>query len=421
MTLFFLFAFTLLLLFAIHWGRLWKYRWTIKNYSFVFFVISYIFIPILFWIQIELYGKPQTSYIYDTSYTVHLLAFLIILISTILFYIIKPPILATRTIKEKQLKIFLTCLLTISTISTILFIQGQGGIENAWFNTMSIRSGSFIDEYGKQSFLFYKRFIPLSILVYFAYYAIQKNKLDVTFQLLSLFLSLLYLLCLEGSRQALFDFVAIHFIVELINKNKAFNKKIIILGLIGYFVLPFLKFYLSGGFMHEGLNANLTGDGFSVFDEFSFAYISLTNSIKYNGDFHFFVDLYADIFGTLLPSSLKPPGIENLASLNTFLCTGNIGKSVPPGFLGQGYYSLGIIGVIIIIVSTITLFNLLISYCDSIRIKNPHFSYLYAYLILMSVAWIRTGLYRNIFFKPNFIFFLLIIFFCTSKKQNILK
>ena len=284
-------------------------------------------------------------------------------------------------------------------------------------NTGAIRAGVFIEEEGHQGFLFFKRFIPIAEIVYFFYFVLpQKSRKEKFCQLCALLITLISLLALQGSRQGLFDFLVAHILVSLINTDKVYNKKLIALMCIAAVLLPYLKYFLGGGYALENNELDLSEKpSMSYFDEFSFAYYSLINAITYTGGYNFFSDFIDGIYSSFLPMSWKPSGLESTQILNTYLTRGIDGKSVPPGLIGGGYYSLGFIGVLIIIIFTTQTYNKLATICENIRLSFPRFAYVAAYFMLFSMAWIRTGLPKNLFYKPNFVIFILIIILCFKK------
>lgn len=246
----FLTAYLLLLFFIFFIGKLWKFRWDVKYYAVLFFVASYVLTPLVYWWNMCGTGRVETIYHFDKSYVTHLLAFVIILVSSVVFcgsHRRKPSIVPVYTLRRARLSKLLFWLLAISAVSTFLFIHGQGGLMEAIRNTGAIRAGLFIEEEGHQSFLFFKRFIPIAEIVYFLYFVLpQKNKQEKCCQLGALAITLISLLALQGSRQGLFDFLIAHILVSLINTDKVYNKKLIALMCAAAVLLPYLKYFLGG-------------------------------------------------------------------------------------------------------------------------------------------------------------------------------
>ena len=152
----------------------------------------------------------------------------------------------------------------------------------------------------------------------------------------------------------------------------------------------------------------------TIFGELGFPFFSLQISGNYEAPLNWFSDFYTGIFGTFLPSSWSP-NIEGSKYYNS-ITLGMPPNTVPPGLLAEGYYACRIFGVIIITALTGWIFAKL----DNFFSKHPYGTkYIYAFAILSSLSWIRTGTPSLYLYHPLNVSALLFVWFLYKRHVDI--
>lgn len=407
-----------------------KDSWSLFSYALVYFIIFFNIVPILillFKVDSSKYAYKIPDFYQDTIISFYML--LVIIVGFIFFYLgyfvtitrKKISIIKRRKFNNSDIStIGIVCITFLSLIGMILYVKGFGSLSSAIENANLVRSGLYKDiESSKDtSYTFFFRFIFLAIIP-FLYFFFSKKKTKLIILLFIISVSILFILYffLSPGRQSILDIGLIFIFSSLILTRKFFNSKLIIFAIIAVILLPILDAYFSNS---TNINNHKKTIDVTIINEFGFPFISLYYSIVEDYNYFFFTDFYAGMFGKLFPSSLGPNIIQT-NTLNTLFITGERNKGyVPPGFFTQGYYSLGILGVIIISFFTGFFFKKVdLFFRNIIKIDNK-FVYFYVYFIVQSLAWTRTTLPANYFYNFSFIVFWLFLFssfkFIKNKK-----
>lgn len=412
--------------------KLKKSGWSLFAYSLIFLIIFYNILPIISLLFIEhnevysyripnFHQNPEILFIMFISILLGFSAFYCGYLFTKNKKMQYKSVLITRTIGTLQIKDIIICLIFISSvIGFILYIKGFGSIDNAIANANFVRSGYYTSsgEFGDTSHTFFFRFIFISIIPILYYFTLARQKTAHKVMLIvSIIILFILYFYLSPGRQSIIDFFLIFIFNNLVSRKKIISWQLIIASILAILLLPFLEVFLTSG------QSNISDMGFdlkeTLVNEFGFPFYTLFYSIDKNYDYFFFSDFITGIFGTILPSSFNP-GLESTTYINTFFITGLPGRAfVPAGILGQGYYSLGMIGIIVICGFTGWFSKKVDLYFNLLIKLNPRLSIFYSYFIVRSMVWIRTGLPANYFY--SFTFVVLWIFILLSfkiKKQH---
>lgn len=404
--------------------------WSLFTYSLIYLVVFFNVLPVISLLFIE----SDDNFAYKIPDFYHNLEVVFLLFTCIIlgfsaFYcgyyftknktLQKESFLILKTngrIHRKDLIIIIISF--FSVIGLIMYIRGFGSIENAIANANFVRSGyySSSDDFGDTSHTFFFRFIFISIIPLIYYFTLRQKILfhKIIFILSIVILIILYFFLSPG-RQSIIDIILIFILNTLVSKRKILNWQLIVTGILAVISLPFLEILLNT----NQLNLNQVDFDLkkTLVNEFGFPFYSLYYSIDRDYDFFFFSDFITGMYGKIFPSSFNP-GIEKTNYLNTFFMTNQQGRGyVPPGLFAQGYYSFGIIGVVLISGFTGWFFKKIDLYFRKLLQIEPKYTIFYTYFIVNSMVWIRTGLPENYFYNFTFMVFWIFIFL-SFKIQN---
>lgn len=407
-------------------------NWSIYNYVYCYLILFYNIAPLLIYIfkfleinYDSVYLEPKFAFYLE----IDLFIFLMISMCFFIYNLSFNKYIKNRKFKLTHLKLFkektiVLFFLIISAFSIFFYIKGFGSFSNAISNTDLIRSGNFIENNTNQDtgHTIFQRFINLAVVpfLYFFYTKTNKLKFIVPFiiSLIILFISYVFL---SGSRQSIIDIFLLFLIADLIKKNRFLNFKLIFLFFLAIYILPLLdSIFNSLSYSNTFEVKTKEIDIFSVLiNEFGFPFYSLYYAVIEDYKFNYFSDFYIDLFGSFFPSSWGP-SIKSSNYLNSFYTQGLLEKGyVPPGLLAQGYYSLGILGILLISFFTSYLFKILDLYFKNILLNNVGFVFFYSFFIVKSLAWVRTGLPGNYFYNTVLFFSFIFIVFFLNKKNKI--
>lgn len=313
--------------------------------------------------------------------------------------------------KRNQPDFMIFILLSLSFLSLLFYIQGFGSLGGAIDNANLVRSGVYKDvEEGDTVHTFFFRFIFLAIIP-FLYYCYNPRQSKVV-RWVAGTVSLLILVMLYGflspGRQSIIDLILIFILTGLLRKKEFINFKIIAFVILAFLLLPMLDSF----FVSKTLSGIKESPSVNVLfiNEFGFPYFSLNYATQENYSFFLFSDFFSGIFGRILPSSWNP-GVISSNYLNSQYMLGRDVKSIPPGIFAQGYYSLGVIGIMLVSFFSGIFFKFLDTFFSQVVRLNSQYTYAYAYFITSAMVWVRTGLPANYFYNLTFIAFLLFFFY----------
>lgn len=408
------------------------HNWSIYNYAYCYLILFYNIAPLLIYIFKFLEINYDTVYLepkFAFYLEIDLFIFLLISIFFVIYNFSFNEFVKRRKFKLSYSKFFneksiAFLFLIISAFSIFFYIKGFGSFSNAISNADLIRSGNFIENNTNQDtgHTIFQRFINLAIIpfLYFFYNKTSKVKLIIPFVISFIILFISYVF-LSGSRQSIIDIFLLFIIADLIKKNKFINFKLVFLFFLAIYILPLLDSVFKSLSYSDTLEVKTKEiDLFSVLiNEFGFPFYSLYYAVIENYNFNYFSDFYLDLFGSFFPSSWGP-NLKTSNYLNSFYTQGLLDKGyVPPGLLAQGYYSLGILGVLLISFFTSYVFKILDSFFKNILINNIGFVFFYSFFIVKSLAWVRTGLPGNYFYNTVLFFSFIFIVFFLNKKNKI--
>lgn len=392
--------------------------WTIFVYTTFYLLLFYVVVPIISLLFFNDRGIKVEGIAYvlpdQTHYEIIFFTYLCISVGFVFFFLgyrqlmkLTPRKLERR--KRTNLMIFL--ILGLSLISLFFYIKGFGSLNRAIENANLVRSGFYKDvEEGDTVHTFFFRFIFLAIIpfLYFHYGDHYSRIVKWSAFVVSLLVLVILYGFLSAGRQSIIDLILIFLLTDLIKKKQFLNFKIIAFGILAFLLLPVLDSF----FLRKPISTATAPPSVSALfvNEFGFPYFSLNYAIQEDYSFFYFSDFLSGIFGRILPSSWNP-GIVSSNYLNSQYMLGRDVKSIPPGILAQGYYSFGVIGVIVISFFTGLFFKFLDVIFSQVAILNNEYTYLYAYFITSAMVWVRTGLPANYFYNLTFIAFLVFFFY----------
>jgi len=400
-----------------------KRGWSLFTYSLIYLIVFFNILPVFSFLFIN--DSDKFPYIIPNFYQNLEIVFLLltcIILGFLAFYcgyyytkekcLQKESILIlkkTGGIYRKDLLIFLISV--FSTFGLIMYVKGFGSLDNAIANANFVRSGYYktSDEFDDTSHTFFFRFIFISLIPLLYFYTLKHKTYfhKIIFALSVVNLVILYFF-LSASRQSIVDIFLIFILSSLVSNKKIINWQLVFIGISALILLPFLEVFLNTNQLNfTQVNSDLKK---TIVVEFGFPFYSLYYSIVNHYDYFYFSDFISGIFGKILPTSLSP-GIQKTNYLNTFLMTNDLGRGyVPPGLFAQGYYSLGIIGVILISGFTGWFFKKIDLYFRKLLQIEPKYTIFYTYFIVNSMVWMRTGLPENYFYGFTFILFWIFLF-----------
>lgn len=400
--------------------------WSVNLFASIFMFVFYCLIPLL---SITLYDASTTDIAgYTLSKQKGLLSLECLFAISIGFFtygitysIVSKKLSSTSCSQLENLNshglnvtlIIAYAIIVLSTISCILYIKGFGSFQEAVSMAESIRSGSYAEENEEAGFLFFKRFIQLAYIPLLIYPLTRPKRLF--YKILYIGIPCVNLLILyvylDNSRQGLITLLLIPIFAYLIEKKKIGAGWLSILLVVILLISPILDSFFS---TRELVNAEQRGFLRTIFGELGFPFFSLQISGNYEAPLNWFSDFYTGIFGTFLPSSWSP-NIEGSKYYNS-ITLGMPPNTVPPGLLAEGYYACRIFGVIIITALTGWIFAKL----DNFFSKHPYGTkYIYAFAILSSLSWIRTGTPSLYLYHPLNVSALLFVWFLYKRHVDI--
>ena len=414
------------------WKVLMKTGWSTFSYSSVYIIIFYLLAPIIS-LGYFVFFKGRETFAYNipdlSDFVVIFFCFTIIVIGIVFFWLGYSRtkgwnIIAVtdRTISGIRVStLFAFILLLMSVLGMFFYVSGVGSFAKAVEIANLIRAGVYVEEErGDTSYTFYYRFMFLAIIPFwYCFYDSRqlKSKARLILFPISLIILILTYIYLSSGRQSIINIFLLLLLSSLIKKNKILDIKFIVFVVVAFLALPILTaFFLSKNVVTDVGTASFI----NVFvKEFGFPYYSLIYSVQETHSFYYFSDFIDGLFGTFLPSSFNP-GLEGVNYLNTYYMMGVWTKWVPPGIFAMGYYSLGVVGVILTSFLTGRLFKIIDVFFRSLITLRSSFIFFYVFFILNTLGWIRTGLPHNYFYHMVNVCFVIFIFssFIFTKKRN---
>lgn len=407
--------------------------WTVFVYTAIYLLLFYVVAPIISLLFFSDHGGKVEGIAYvlpdQNQHEVVFFTYLCVNVGFIFFFLgyrrhlnLKLVKLTPKKLGRKKMPDFMIFLiLGLSLVSLFFYIKGFGSLNGAIENANLVRSGFYKDvEDGDTVHTFFFRFIFLALIpfLYFYYNDHYTKTVKWSSFLVSLFILVILYGFLSPGRQSIIDLILIFLLTGLIKHKQFVNLKIIAFGILAFLLLPIMdSFFVSKSFSELADSPSVNA---LFINEFGFPYLSLHYAVQEDYSLFFFSDFLSGIFGRILPSSWNP-GIVSSNYLNSQYMLGRDVKSIPPGILAQGYYSFGIIGIMLISFFTGLFFKFLDVFFSQVARLNNQYTYVYAYFITSSMVWVRTGLPANYFYNLTFIAFLLFFFYgfkIQYDKQN---
>jgi hypothetical protein len=309
--------------------------------------------------------------------------------------------------KDIQFVIFL---LVLSILSIYTYSNSYGGIINTIALASDIRAGIIVAD----KFAFTKHFILASIFsLYIIYCLLYIYNIKVKRKLLYILLGISIIIIIIS----LFVFsgrgAIINIFVVLLLVNMLVRKKVGIIKMVSFFLIVYTvshygdRLFISmAAYPNSGVKGvvsvfkslEIGGKDYTIvqriydfFKNFQFAIISLDVSFK-NIDtmsFRFFVDwIYIPI--TLIPTKLfniKEFLPKSISVINTYYIVGIYAKTVPPGYIAYGIYSLSWFGLFFYSF----IYGWVLRFVQSIIINNIKESYIMYLLYVVIGMWLTSG------------------------------
>lgn len=299
--------------------------------------------------------------------------------------------------------LFVTALIlfAIGFISLCIWTSAYGGIFEFIKVSDIVRSGQGKVE---NKLAFFSRGAKTLIISSYLFFVLMKNKKNsfairfITFILFvaNLYATVLYLLSVDGRLLVafyIFGFFLIYYYTKSNKKGSTLFSKImfsLIIILLVYFTMKMddITYYIRYG------HVNNDSDGGSALDSFlsetMFVLIgeqTYFQNVWLKGDYYIFNEITNGLFAWF-PSSLKPIPLQSVWKVNSELL--NYSATMPFGVVGQGLYSLGLIGAFIMPF----ILGKAIKICEK-KIKGGIFD-LIIYVVLLE-AFLRSVAYGSFY------------------------
>jgi hypothetical protein len=405
--------------------------WGFESFFLAIFLLFYVVIPIAFIINnnlllqpfqdpdIELYSDEYTTYSF-TSFTMILI---------FLFFFFMGKNMASsyqfklQHIKERYLSIYLfdfSLLKAIglffsflSFISMFIYASAFGGFEQAIYYAEWVDSGAVEEAVLSTQYIFVYRFIYFSIISFTIYMFIKEksNLLYITtlliLPLITTFFSRIFLF--SGKESIIEIFLLLLFYQSIKNRSSYFIQ-IFIFSLVLYIALPIMDTLMIS---RQDLS-NITIEFSSILkflEYFTFPQISLEFALNKEYDLFFFNDFIYGLRGNIVPFSWLESYNISTVQLNTYHFLKEYKSTVPPGVLAFSYYSLGVVGIVLIGF----LSGFILKKLDALFIAmcsiNSSFGVFYALLMASVFTFVRTGIPELNLYDTSLIVLILTIIF----------
>lgn len=399
---------------------------SIRSYALALFIVFYVLVPAtLIYLGPASIHSNNFRHVFLIALHYPINAFVTVALISFLFGAFFPSqhILDLRLKQAADYLIaprhILYTLVAVSFVSLIFFIKPFANFEDAVFFTKLMRQGIFKEIWdGNDDFLFFKRFIFLSLIpVLFGSY-FSKNQLDRVFLIyFPLAYLLIFLLFLNHGRMAVINLALIFLFTKFLNERHLGK----ITSILAIFVFtPFLILFLLTS-LEIVFSYNASINTFSVFtsidhlkllnkfiEEFATPYLSIANALNTDKEPFFFIDFLYGLSGNIFP--VNPDWTAQEVNFHNSLLFNTTGGSYPPGMIAFGMYNLPFVGGV--------LFSLFVGricyHLQQIGISagkiSPQLTTFYAFLITTTFVLIRTTSPRYYFYDPVNISLIIFLF-----------
>lgn len=409
--------------------------WSISIWVQIWLAIYYVIIPVFMIVLTHLNGNYPGRWpniIFKDSDFVNFNTFLATTLFFVAFYLslsfkfsrynVFPLVLKIGSIKLMTSKTMVILFLFFGLFSLVYYVNGLDGFSNAFRIAPYIASPYYEEEYSKLysgTFTMFKRFIPF--VVYSAlFFPFFKSRWSKFFFVFIPIIAYIFFTFLERQRQMTIVLFVVPIIGYMIEKRLFVNKKFIISVGVILLIFPVITFF-NKAFVYDSKSFEVVTGWFNAeryIKEFNFPQISLWISQNANYDKFWFTDFYSGIYGNYLPTSMKE--FQTVNDLNSFYFEGKESRSFPPGIIGNSFYHLGYLGVILwgfIVGFIVNVFDL---FWDSILQYDRRFAYAYAFTFMSFFAFIRTGVLGYSLYRPFFVFLIVTLLMSFILKSSLL-
>lgn len=324
---------------------------------------------------------------------------------------------------EKKLRYTSIIISILGILALFLWSSPFGGIRQLILQANSVRSG-VSNVYNPYSFL--KRFASLLLISSYAFFTLiifkSKNKLiDLIFWTITSIFSIAYLLASDGRMTTGFYFIG-YVIIFLQSKSKLISKRInfkdiikvtlfFIMALLIMLKMDDLTYFIRNGVRYS-YKSRIDE---SLIDKlvFELSFVEKSSQVAILDSEKIGLQIINDIgYGlySWLPSSVFSSPFNRLWSLNTELA-GWIRGELPCGFITQGYYDLGLVGIIIFPY----IYGKLIKKIDSIDIKTLYGMTIYASIFYSIVRIVAYGMIYDVLQGVFSLFIFILIYFFIER------
>ncbi len=396
------------------------YSITLYYYIFVFFIIGYAFINLGYRI-FEKKGNKLSENFKENTYQ-H-----------------DPETALIHANAYSKLRITTLVCLLIGAVSLVLWTDAFGGIWEFILRAGEIRSGR-ADIVNPLAFFKHPAGVIL-IASYAAFVLLLKGSAvtklyDFVVWVASFSVSILYLLAGDG-RMVMGMYLITHFFV-IVYVNLVKNKKMSLKSfmLLAVFMVTGIVFMVNMDtftrYLKYGNDIVVTTSDGSTMDEIikelmfviRGMHVALKTRLTSGLEYLIADDVVMGIFAWL-PSSITPDGVVDIWDVNTELL-GEVSGQYPFGLLAQGYYDLGIIGVVIIAFVYGGLVRKIDDYFNKKSNNNPFAVVMFVSLIFTFIRLVAYGSLYNVVlssfkivvFAVVYLVFSAIFDFAANKKQD---
>lgn len=326
-----------------------------------------------------------------------------------------------------KLRITTLVCLAIGAVSLVLWTDAFGGIFEFILRANEIRAGQ-ADIVNPLAFFKHPAGVIL-IASYAAFVLLLKGGVatklyDFAVWLLSFAVSVLYLLACDGRMVAGMYLVTHLFVIVYANYSKTKRMPLKAFFTMAFFMAAGLVFMVNMDtftrYLKFGSDIVVTTSDGSTMDEIIYElmfvirgmHVAVKTRLTSGLEYFLADDIMTGIFAWL-PSSLTPEGFANIWTVNTNLL-GETSGAYPVGLLAQGYYDLGILGVVIIAFLYGFLVRKIDTYFNEKSENNPFAVVMFVSFIFTFVRLIAYGSLYNVMLGSFKIVIFALVYFAFS-------
>jgi len=398
-----------------------KSGWNIRSVFLIFFLIQYLFVPLLFILNqnvffLDFYPPDLMigSHGLEKFYSFESFALVVIFIA--FFFVgtwsVNEHVSSSFRLQEQTIRLFSRevnllflmglFLALLSLASLFLYASSFGGIERAVEVASRVRSGYGDEVWLNSRFIFMKRLIPFSMLGIVIFFLLKHREGFWVWVLfgVSLGVTLFSKFVLFKGKQGILSLILLYLFYLSLKNKKSYFLHFGLFFVAAIFLLPALDIYLDTKKFQLPEVDNLLQQLLSMFTFLNFDQVSLEFSLRKSYDFAYFQDFIWGLGGSYLPQSWLS-AFSSVIYKNTYFFYGYEHLTVPPGVVAFGYYNLGVLGVILMGFFSGFLLKHIDLFFINLLHYNPQLIIAYAFVMTQAFTWVRTGIPKYAFYSTS--------------------